>query len=1405
MCPKAAIEAPLAFIKDEKVREETGRALRAIPREALPGLIATIAHPIQSSEDLIATYERLYAPLLEGDSGEFRRRLAEPGSGGALGPVLDLAIVGPAASRLAGGAARRGAFGPVQKALLRSERPELQIGLGPGSRRRQRASRRWLKRNIQFLRDAARAEDAKAAKGKAATARGEEDRQLAEQVEVPEAVVNRKRKTIRRPSEGFASNLPAVVAPRRAASRKVRQAFDTAQAKGRSIVGREHLSVKYLKALEAATKDMTKEQRDALVATLQLGFSTTDAESFIKRIEQRIRFIREERGKQAREKALEQGEEAEDSLGVLDELEGEAPADAFKTHVPEDIQALGMATPEQVVHKLDLKWDADQILEEIEKRWDDPNKLPQLWALLPPEAFKGNEIGVPGETVDYGSKMDAKIAFDQMVNARIKHLEGEEQEVGAVELGDDHPGAREFNQMAAEDLRIVDPEDKYPLMGVEAIWDDPAAIRGSIDDVLAGEDNDALAGALSVLDNESLDALMSALESRHTYLVSKQEPALKGTIGPGQPAGGGGPRNPFLRLLVSNGIDPTEVSAPSKRRFAAIGANWNNPHKLELQRKALLDEEKAGVPSYENASGELVDVEQLLKERITRLESKEAGVPASRLEHNEEIRHLEGLIEAAKAGRIHRGDYSAKVEELRRIQSEVEERNTNLATKGLTGERLSQSELRILKPWIEFIVRRDNEVREGGTGRSDAAGKADRDTGRVLLPPFRSDDFDGPEFSRYIERVVRDMDPRANRATEGDRLSAGEGQATKDIVSGGQYGDAVSVQVALQDPEFANVDARIRNLVISIGSHGQGAMRRLFSTDRENHEDLRARLGLQVLSEEDIQAAQALMQEITQHSLKRRGVGDTVTVWRIPKKADRDKPDAIDPDRVRPYEFALRPWRSGEGKSSGIPSEPPHDARAYVVKREDILVDVPAFNNTHVDEQGVFIRGSDVEPTGPTTKVGMENLFEAAHRELGLERPSYVPSERRFQQRFGLYTVGGSQGEPAYRRYGGELFRTGRQDLRPLLLEQSVLKGLKAGVKMKLVSEIAAKNGLPLHTPARKAVIDYMRARGKLDAIQRSAFSGRQTDLRKVLASADIDEQFEYLWRHRMIDPYHIAAALIDRPDFDSDQEFAEFTARLDSFEPQQQGKGEWRFDDERLNKMSAFIQKEAPGQPPLLRAVFDALKAEREVYRQLQPLGEPTHVHRLSGPLQTLRIWDNETIRKLFTDRDFSPGEISRDLSKAERKTAQKQIYRRTQESLKKGRGLPARVLVYRVGPVDPDSTAPQSFSLDPTKLGYYTLRGQRQVEVYEVPREAILADMNAFFHEAGSSITPDIDSEQAQAFAGRPEMPWQDSPFPVARPEETEVLIHPGSVRSSAPRRRPTRSFVMQCRSERRCHCEN
>lgn len=138
---KAATEDPGGTAKS------SARAAVAGAVGALPGLYRAVTDPKQAAEDTGKAYKRLYEPLMQGNSGEFRRQVKEEGAG--IQVAFDTATAAAVGGRIVGAGARAGMLGSQPERLMNGNRPMLRTGAGRDAVRRQGVSGNILKAAAQ--------------------------------------------------------------------------------------------------------------------------------------------------------------------------------------------------------------------------------------------------------------------------------------------------------------------------------------------------------------------------------------------------------------------------------------------------------------------------------------------------------------------------------------------------------------------------------------------------------------------------------------------------------------------------------------------------------------------------------------------------------------------------------------------------------------------------------------------------------------------------------------------------------------------------------------------------------------------------------------------------------------------------------------------------------------------------------------------------------------------------------------------------------------------------------------------------------------------------------------------------------------------------------------------------------
>jgi uncharacterized membrane protein YgcG len=296
---QAPVQAGQAFATDAKVRAETKRALKALPREFVQGLAMPITHgPADTVKMMLDAYKHQYGPLLEGDTAEFRKRLREPGSGGALGPILDTTLIaGPVASTAAGGLARAGALGPRLERIAASDRPDLRFAPGERGVKRQRGTRRLGKRLIQHRRDESRRR-VQEKRYEAALAADSPDDAQADILSAENPRDLRRRNEVVPRGGVTIPGTDRVIRTPTNTTRRLR-ARTTAQLKGRArlalLQGRGEVAQRY----RAVIGDLTDEQKRALIPVLEGTISANNPAKAFRDIRARIEQIKDVRAERA--------------------------------------------------------------------------------------------------------------------------------------------------------------------------------------------------------------------------------------------------------------------------------------------------------------------------------------------------------------------------------------------------------------------------------------------------------------------------------------------------------------------------------------------------------------------------------------------------------------------------------------------------------------------------------------------------------------------------------------------------------------------------------------------------------------------------------------------------------------------------------------------------------------------------------------------------------------------------------------------------------------------------------------------------------------------------------------------------------------------------------------------------
>jgi hypothetical protein len=283
----APYHAAKAFKEDKRVRQETVRGVKALPREFVQGTFKAVTDPKGATKGLAEQYSHLYGPLVKGDSKTFRKRLGDRGSGGVVGPALDFGLIGgPAVSRAALAAGKRGALGRKVKRITTTERPVLRYAPGKEGTKRQYTSERLVQRVRQHRRDTRRQKVHARRHAATRAARMPEERGRALDVMRP-----RKGEVVPRDIGRSIPGLSRYATSTRLARRQ------TAREKGRGRVGLLDEATRAERTFERSTGKLTPVQKDAFATALELGITRPDRLVALRAIEGRIADVRRERGR----------------------------------------------------------------------------------------------------------------------------------------------------------------------------------------------------------------------------------------------------------------------------------------------------------------------------------------------------------------------------------------------------------------------------------------------------------------------------------------------------------------------------------------------------------------------------------------------------------------------------------------------------------------------------------------------------------------------------------------------------------------------------------------------------------------------------------------------------------------------------------------------------------------------------------------------------------------------------------------------------------------------------------------------------------------------------------------------------------------------------------------------------
>lgn len=150
----APAQATLAFLdKPGKTAKSSARMAIATAKGAPAGLVQTVKNPKKAAKETAESYKRLYKPLAEGNTGEFRRQVQDEGAGVQV--AFDTATVGSIVGRGVGAAAKG-----AGSSVMTRPRPKLRVGAGPTAVRTQKVSGNIFKAAAQRKVDKSRTKKA---------------------------------------------------------------------------------------------------------------------------------------------------------------------------------------------------------------------------------------------------------------------------------------------------------------------------------------------------------------------------------------------------------------------------------------------------------------------------------------------------------------------------------------------------------------------------------------------------------------------------------------------------------------------------------------------------------------------------------------------------------------------------------------------------------------------------------------------------------------------------------------------------------------------------------------------------------------------------------------------------------------------------------------------------------------------------------------------------------------------------------------------------------------------------------------------------------------------------------------------------------------------------------------------
>jgi uncharacterized membrane protein YgcG len=430
------------------------------------------------------------------------------------------------------------------------------------------------------------------------------------------------------------------------------------------------------------------------------------------------------------------------------------------------------------------------------------------------------------------------------------------------------------------------------------------------------------------------------------------------------------------------------------------------------------------------------------------------------------------------------------------------------------------------------------------------------------------------------------------------------------------------------------------------------------------------------------------------------------------------------------------------------------------------------------------------------------DAIEAKGKRVGLTRPHYVASERRDIERFSNRAIGGAKGVAKKQRYGGSLFRSGRQSRNPRVLLEGMRRGIKDKFQAKAVLDIAEGHGLQVLDRYKAHTMDWVnKHEGGIPDVIRSRGSGREINLREELNGLTPSQQFDVLVKRQVIDPWHVARAFVesDSARFANAEERNALLHELDRYKPIEHRDVNpfeefWQVEQGRLAGLQRVL-KDHSIEPPLLKAMFQAEARRYEMIRMTQPQGEPLLAKDLKGDLNgefQSRMDSADKIRALYNEAAGSEnirqvvwsniydGYFGRDdAAFAQYMQEMKQVvYKATQDSLHH-RGLDGKIIVWRVGDLNRDHpSVPIAFTLDPEPLADFRHQGREVAVPYEVHANDILGDTNALVHTGGFERTQGkLDDFELAALGDQ--APGETGATGTHRyARENEVVIRPASV---------------------------